>query len=302
MVDEKKIEEIFDIFQECAVFLYDNLKMNYYDSIKLTANSILDKDSIDIDKELILKFKRRINKFKDDYNVEELRKGLTYVFLNCFREMNWVNNITPDSIVYFINYLVDKFYPKKKISILDPSIGCGNLLYGVSNNRNVSALYGIDNDDRMIELAKIMGDFIEPIRLFYQDTLTVDLENIDLIVSDLDFNMNTYDFIIHHLDTLKKDGYMILIMNNDFFTNIDIEKKKIIDSKGSMVGIIELPDSFFKNDKKSIVILRRNTNKVKNFLVAKMPEISDSGAMKEFLNKIEYWFINGGNENENNGC
>lgn len=302
MVDEKKIEEIFDIFQECAVFLYDNLKMNYYDSIKLTANSILDKDSIDIDKELILKFKRRINKFKDDYNVEELRKGLTYVFLNCFREMNWVNNITPDSIVYFINYLVDKFYPKKKISILDPSIGCGNLLYGVSNSRNVSALYGIDNDDRMIELAKIMGDFIEPIRLFYQDTLTVDLENIDLIVSDLDFNMNTYDFIIHHLDTLKKDGYMILIMNNDFFTNIDIEKKKIIDSKGSMVGIIELPDSFFKNDKKSIVILRRNTNKVKNFLVAKMPEISDSGAMKEFLNKIEYWFINGGNENENNGC
>ena len=302
MVDEKKIEEIFDIFQECAVFLYDNLKMNYYDSIKLTANSILDKDSIDLDKELILKFKRRINKFKEDYNVEELRKGLTYFFLNCFREMNWVNNITPDSICYFINYLVDRWYPKRKISILDPSIGCGNLLYSISNNRNVSALYGIDNDDRMIELAKIMGDFIEPIRLFYQDTLTVDLENIDLIVSDLDFNMNTYDFIIHHLDTLKEDGYMILVMNNNFFTNIDIEKKKIIDSKGSMVGIIELPDSFFKNDKKSIVIMRRNTNKVKNFLIAKMPEVSDSSAMKEFLNKIEYWFINGGNENENNGC
>ena len=62
MVDQKKIEEIFDIFQECAIFLYDNLKMNYYDSIKLTARSILDKESIDIDKELLLKFKRRINK------------------------------------------------------------------------------------------------------------------------------------------------------------------------------------------------------------------------------------------------
>ena len=294
MVDQKKIEEIFDIFQECAIFLYDNLKMNYYDSIKLTARSILDKESIDIDKELLLKFKRRINKFSEDYNVEELRKGLTYVFLNCFREMNWVNNITPDSICYFINYLVDKFYPKKKISILDPEIGCGNLLFGVSNNRTVTALYGIDNDDRMIELSKIMGDFIEPIRLFYQDTTTVILENIDLIVSDLDFNTDSYSFIAHHLDTLKNDGYMILIMNNDFFTNIDMEKKKIIDSKGSMVGIIELPDSFFKNNKKSIVILKRNTEKVKNFLIAKMPDVNDKDAMSEFLNKIEYWFINGG--------
>ena len=294
MVDQKKIEEIFDIFQECAIFLYDNLKMNYYDSIKLTARSILDKESIDIDKELLLKFKRRINKFSEDYNVEELRKGLTYVFLNCFREMNWVNNITPDSICYFINYLVDKFYPKKKISILDPEIGCGNLLFGVSNNRTVTALYGIDNDDRMIELSKIMGDFIEPIRLFYQDTTTVNLENIDLIVSDLDFNTDSYSFIAHHLDTLKEDGYMILIMNNDFFTNIDMEKKKIIDSKGSMVGIIELPDSFFKKNKKSIVILKRNTEKVKNFLIAKMPDVNDKDAMSEFLNKIEYWFINGG--------
>ena len=296
MVDEKNIEEIYDIFQECAVFLYDNLKLNYYDSIKLTANSILDKDSIDIDKSLMLKFKRKINKFKEDYNVEELRKGLTYVFLNCFREMNWTNNITPDTITYFINYLVDKIYPKKKISILDPCIGCGNLLYGVSNNRTVSTLYGIDNDDSMIELSRIMGNFIEPISLFYQDTLTVDLENIDLIVSDLPNDVTfTYDFLVHHILTLKENGYMLLIMNNDFFTNIDTSKKELFEKYGSMQGIIELPDSFFKNSKKSIVIIKRSTNKVKNFLIAKMPEVSDGDAMKEFLNKIEYWFINGGN-------
>jgi len=295
VVDEKKVEEIFDIFQECAVFLYDNLKLNYFESIKLIANSILDKESIDIDKELVLKFKRRINKFKDDYNVEELRKGLTYVFLNCFREMNWTNNITPDTITYFINYLVDKIYPKKKISILDPCIGCGNLLYGISNNRTVSALYGIDNDDSMIELAKIMGNFIEPISLFYQDTLTVDLENIDLIVSDLPNDVDfTYDFINHHILTLKENGYMILIMSNDFFSNVDIKKKELFEKYGTMQGIIELPDSFFKNNKKSIVIIKRSLEKVKNFLIAKMPDVNDTKAMQEFLNKIEYWFINGG--------
>ncbi len=295
MVDEKQVEEIFDIFQECAVFLYDNLKLNYFESVKLIANSILDKESIDIDKELALKFKRRINKFKDDYNVEELRKGLTYVFLNCFREMNWTNNITPDTITYFINYLVDKIYPKKKISILDPLIGCGNLLYGISNNRTVEALYGIDNDDSMIELAKIMGNFIEPISLFYQDTLTVDLENIDLIVSDLPSDVDfTYDFINHHILTLKENGYMILIMSNDFFSNVDIKKKELFEKYGTMQGIIELPDSFFKNNKKSIVIIKRSLEKVKNFLIAKMPDVSDTKAMQEFLNKIEYWFINGG--------
>ena len=163
MVDSKKIEEIFDIFQECAIFLYDNFKMNYYDSIVMIAKNILDPDTIDMDKEYILKYKRRINRFKDNYNVEELRKGLNYVFLNCFKEMRWTINMTPDSICYIVNYLVDKLYPKKQISILDPLIGSGNLLYSVSNNRNVSSLYGIDNDDVAINLSSIMGNFIEPV-------------------------------------------------------------------------------------------------------------------------------------------
>ena len=296
MVDEKKIEEIFDIFQECAIFLYDNLKLNYYDSILMIANNLLDESTIDIDKSLVLKHKRRLNKFKDSYNVEELRKGLNYVFLNCFKEMNWPITITPDVVVHLINYLVDKLYPKKQISILDPLVGTANLLYGVSNNRNVSALYGIDNSDVMINLSKVMGNFIEPINLFYQDTLTVELENFDLIISDLPNDVDfTYDFINHHIDSLKEERFMILLLGNEFFTNINKEKKELIDSKASMVGIIELPDNFFKENKKSIVILKRSADKVKNFLIAKMPNVSDNNAMKEFLNKIELYFLNGGN-------
>ena len=296
MVDEKKIEEIFDIFQECAIFLYDNLKLNYYDSILMIANNLLDESTIDIDKSLVLKYKRRLNKFKDSYNVEELRKGLNYVFLNCFKEMNWPITITPDVVVHLINYLVDKLYPKKQISILDPLVGTANLLYGVSNNRNVSALYGIDNSDVMINLSKVMGNFIEPINLFYQDTLTVELENFDLIISDLPNDVDfTYDFINHHIDSLKEERFMILLLGNEFFTNINKEKKELIDSKASMVGIIELPDNFFKENKKSIVILKRSADKVKNFLIAKMPNVSDNNAMKEFLNKIELYFLNGGN-------
>ena len=295
MVDDKKVEEIFDIFQDCAIFLYDNLKMNYYDSVLMISKNILDENTIDIDKSLRLKYVRRLNKFKSDYNVEELRKGLNYVFLNCFKEMGFTLNITPDSIVYLINYLVDKLYPKKEISILDPAIGTGNLLFGVSNNRNVSSLYGIDNNDVMINLSSIMGNFIEPVNLFYQDTLTVELENIDLIVSDLPNDVDfTYDFIIHHIDSIKEECFMILLMDNKFFTEINSDKKKIIDSKAVMQGIIELPDSFFKENKKSIVILKRSTDKVKNFLIAQMPNINDSNAMKEFLNKIELYFINNG--------
>jgi len=295
VVDDKIVEEIFDIFQECAVFLYENLKLNYYDSIIKIAKDILDKDNIDIDKDLLLKYKRRINKFKDNYNVEELRKGLNYVFLNCFKEMNWPITLTPDVIVYVINYLVDKLYPKKEISILDPLIGSGNLLFGVSNNRNVSILYGIDNDEVMINLSKIMGDFIEPVNLFYQDTLTVELENIDLIVSDLPNDIDfTYDFLIHHIDTIKEECYMVVLVDNEFFNSNNKEKKEILNSKSQMIGFIELPDSFFKANKKSIVILKRTQEKVKKLLIAKMPEVSNSGAMKEFLNRIELYFINNG--------
>ena len=81
---------------------------------------------------------------------------------------------------------------------------------------------------------------------------------------------------------------MLLIMNNDFFTNVDVEKKALFEKYGTMQGIIELPDSFFKNSKKSIVIIKRSLTKVKNFLIAKMPDVNDSKAMQEFLNKIEY--------------
>lgn len=294
MVDEKNVEEIFDIFNQAAIFLFENLKMNYYDSMITFGKNVVDNSTIDIDPKLHNKYIRIVHKFKDSYNVEELRKGLNYVILNCFKEMGWTINSTPDVISLFFNYLVDKIYPKKKISILDPCIGTANLLLSITNTRTVKSVYGIDYDDVMIEISKMVCDFIEPVTLFYQDTLTVELENIDLIVSDLPNDVGfTYDFIAHHINTLKNDGHMILLIDNSFFSQ-ENELKKYINDNSTMLGLIELPDSFFKNTKKSIIILKRSKEPIKNFLLAKMPNVNEASKMEEFLNKIDLWFVKNG--------
>lgn len=295
MVNQEKIEEIFDIINEGCIFLYEKCKMNYLDSVLMITKNIMDRTTIDLDDEIVDEYIKIIDNFSDEYNVEEVRRALQYVVLNAFKEIRYENQITPDSIVVFFNYLVDKLYGKKEISILDPMVGSGNLIMGIANNRENSFLYGIDNEEIMINVAKMMGDMIEPINLYFQDTLTVRLKNMDLIVSDIPCDVElTYKVINYHLDSLVDDGYMILLIDNDFFTNINEKIKKEISAVSTMLGIIELPKEFFKQKQKSVVIIKKSKETIKDFLLAKMPNVNDLEQMNNFIKKIEQWFINGG--------
>jgi len=295
MVNQEKIEEIFDIINEGCSFLYEKRKSNYLDSVLMVTVNIMDSNSIDIEDEFLDEYMVIINKFSNQYKVEEVRKALQYVILNAFKEIRYDNQITPDSVVVIFSYLVDKLYGKRELTILDPMIGSANLLMGIANNRENSLLYGIDNEEIMIKLAKMMGDMIEPINLYFQDTLKVRLKNMDLIVSDVPCDVTlTYNVIDYHLDSLVDNGYMILLVDNEFFTQINEEKRKRINAVSTMLGIIELPEEFFKQKRKSIVIIKKSIEKVEKFLLAKMPNINDLEKMNNFIRKIEQWFINGG--------
>lgn len=295
MINQEKIEEIFDIINEGCVYLYDKFKMNYLDSVLLITKNIMDSDTIDMDEEFVADYVKILDKFGSDYNVEEIRKALQYVTLNAFKEIRYDNQITPDSIVVFFNYLIDKLFKKQGLAILDPMVGSGNLLLGIANSREESILYGIDNEEIMINVAKMFGDMIEPINLYYQDTLSVRLKNMDLIVSDIPCDVDlTYDVICYHLDSLKENGYMVLLIDNEFFTKVNEEKKKQINEVSTMLGIVELPEEFFKQKQKSIVIIKKSKEPIKDFLLAKMPKVSDMDAMNKFIKKIELWFVNGG--------
>ena len=77
-------------------------------------------------------------------------------------------------------------------------------------------------------------------------------------------NYLPYKVINHHLDGLKEGGYFFSIIDNDFFekSGSDIFKQEI-DSKGYIFGLIKLSESLFKGTSKSILIIRKKGENIK---------------------------------------
>ena len=149
---------------------------------------------------------------------------------NNFNEANLKNgDITPDTLGIFISYLINKLKGKvKKLNILDPVIGSGNLLYSVANHLECDLhLFGIDNVREFCDIASIQGDLLNyEIEIFCQDTLDHPFSDIDIVVSDIPgHTVKAFDkeyyfpymCVLQHMASLKEDGYFIGIVPNDFF-------------------------------------------------------------------------------------
>lgn len=292
MVDQKKVEQYFDVLNEACVYLFENCKYDYMTSLLAITDSIFNGDiTFDLDNSLVDGFVHIMKKLDQGYNQEEVRKALQFLILNALKETKNINTITPDTIAFIFNYFVDKIFKDKEITILDPLVGSANLLAAIGNNHQNCQLYGIDDDELMIKLASMMSNMVNLDMTFYnQDTFMVRVSNVDLIVSDVINDVDfTYKFINHYKNVLKDDGYMILLINNEFF-NTDSELKNEINQEMSMLGLIELPNEFFVGTKKSIVLMKKTSKRVKEFLLATMPSVKDMGALNDFLSQIEQWF------------
>ena len=97
--------------------------------------------------------------------------------------------------------------------------------------------------------------------------------------------------ILHHIDSLKDNGVMFLCIPDDFF-NYDKEHnfKKALLEKGSIIGLIDLPDEMFKEGKKSILLIQKGSFDEKKCLMVKLPSFDDPKEFNSSLVKIEMWF------------
>jgi site-specific DNA-methyltransferase (adenine-specific) len=89
-------------------------------------------------------------------------------------------------------------------------------------------------------------------------------------------------------------GYMISVIDNDFFDNFNL-KDFIYEVKDRwhFFGMIVLPNSIFKNVKKSIFILQRigeSFVRPEKFLVADLPEFSNEEEMIKVIKQLNDWF------------
>jgi site-specific DNA-methyltransferase (adenine-specific) len=229
------------------------------------------------------------------------------------------HQMTPDSIGMLIGYLLQKFIKNSHYRLMDPAVGTGNLLTAAMNQGIDNQIEGIgmEIDDLLIKLAYINANLQElPIEFFNQDSLEpLFVEPVDAVISDLpvgyypnDIRANDYKlkaneghsyshhlFIEQSIRHVKPGGYLFFIIPISLFESAQAaELHKFLQETVHIQGIIQLPESLFKNKQaaKSILILQKKKDDLqapKQVLLVNMPSLSNALEVDKILRKIDLW-------------
>ncbi len=302
MEQENLLETVYDVFEKSIEFLYEETHLKYFDLFFMTADNILAGEILN---DLPDDKKEELNKIyspiiEASIDVETVRKALQAIILKGFSEQKISNGlITPDTIGILFSYIISKFEPKeRRIKIFDPLAGVGNLLFTLYNHLNLDIeMCGAEHNELFVKIMKYLSDLQQTdLEIYFQDSLNVNVSNIDYIVCDFDYCQKEnekyfpFEVIKHHLASLNENGVMMCLIPNDFFEmDKNHEFKNEIIKENTILGLIELPDDFFKNNPKSILLIQHSTEN-KKCLMVKLPSFTDSKVFNEALNQIELWF------------
>ena len=298
------LELFFDCLDESNNILYEVFHKPYFELLEMTVQNILAGEILtDLDPDNTKKLEEIYAKIADvDFTVEDVRKAMQAIVLRGFKEMKIPNgNTTPDTLGIFIAYLITKLCKNKKVSILDPLCGTGNLILTIANHLDKElSLFGCDNNVWMTKLTTMTADLLSsPIEVFLQDTFNLTLTNMDSVIFDMPHSEYDeekkeyfpYKAILHYVDMIKDDGCMIGIVENDFF---DYDKKKEFKEKlleqMTIIGLVELPDSMFVSKPKIIIVLQKKVMKDKKCFMVKLPSFTNVKEFNNSLIEIEAWF------------
>ena len=303
-VEINNLELFYDCLDESNNLLYEVFHKPYFELLEMTVKNILAGEILtDLDSENTSKLQAIYDKIADvDFTVEDVRKAMQSIVLRGFKEMRIPNgNTTPDTLGIFIAYLITKLCPNKKISILDPLCGTGNLLITIANHLDKElSLYACDHDIWMTKLTSMLADLVSsPVEIFLQDTFNLNLVNMDAVVFDMPHTDSEeeyfpYKAILNYVKMIKEDGAMIGIVENDFFDyDKDKKFKEELLKEMSIIGLVELPDQMFKIVKpKIIVVLQKKKIEAKKCFMVKLPSFTDVKEFNNSLVEIEAWFEN----------
>jgi site-specific DNA-methyltransferase (adenine-specific) len=256
----------------------------------------------------------------DDVSKEEIRRGIQLAVLKGMKQHAQPNHqMTPDSIGLLIGHITSKLAgDKENITLLDPAVGTGNLLFSVMNtiDKNVSAS-AVEIDELLVRLSAVLAELLEQeVAYLVQDALRpLLIDPVDITISDLpvgyypdDDNALNYELMAeeghafaHHLfieqsmNHTKPGGYGIFVIPANLFESEQAAKlHPFFKRKAIIRALIQLPATLFKNvaHEKSILILQKpflETKPLTDVLLAQVPNMSDKNAMARFLQEIDEW-------------
>lgn len=295
-------------FLETIYPIFLNHEIDGIDAINSAMIFLLDDGHMlenDKDIQIIIEAKEELTGINLD--TKEMRRAFQLYILKAFKDSKVANAlITPDSIGYFMSYLIKKCYNVPPKTILDPFSGSGNLLATISEELPNDALFtGVEINDRLALLSRNYLDALDIQHTTYsQDSFLFKDQMFDLIISDLPIYKKDskapylpYYAILHHIKLLQNHQFMMILIENDFFDYTQSETfKKELSREAHMFGLIKLPNSIFKTHPKSILILQKkakNDEQLERFLVADLPSFSDKEAFEDAIDKINDWFEKG---------
>lgn len=251
---------------------------------------------------------------------EEIRRGLQLAILNGMKQQAQVNHqMTPDSIGMLLAHITSKLMQDQSaVTILDPAVGTGNLLYTVMNYMPVESIaFAVEIDDLLVRLAALTAELLEQeVSFIVQDALRpLFIDPVDVVVTDVpvgyypdDDNALNYQlmpseghsyahhlFIEQSLKHTKPGGYALFIVPENLFESEHAAQLHEFLKKESIIrAVLQLPTSLFKNAalQKSILVLQKPSEQIKTtpeVLLAKVPNMSNKEAMASFLQDFDLW-------------
>ena len=254
---------------------------------------------------------------------EDMRKAIQIAILKGMRKSAQPNHqMTPDTLGLLVAHFVEQCFEDQlkqgPISVVDPALGTGNLLFTVMNalDGNVQAS-GVEVDDLLIRLAAATGDLVEqPVTLFRQDALEKLLvDPVDAVVCDLpvgyypneevalDYELCATEgmsyahhlFIEQSMNYTKEGGFAFFLVPANLFESEQAKQlHKFIKGHAWIQAVIQLPENLFTSraHEKSILILQKQSKALKaprEVLLAKVPNMSNREALAMFFEKVRMW-------------
>lgn len=313
-VNHNNVEAFFDYLDEATNIIFENQKKDYLNCFLKAIDYIL-KDDLSLnslDDEIIKELDLIYQKIADiTFNKEEIRKAVQLSLLKAFKYLNIsFDMITPDTVGILYSYLVDLLFTNhENISVFDPNVGCGNLLFSLINNSKIefNKIYGVDINYHFLDVSIHLANLLEySVEFFNQNNLDKLLvPPVDLVISDLptgneensssEFNYKPYIMMDNFMKYGKEGAYYIYLIPNNFFTQPQNEMiKEIILSNTFIQAIIELPQSMFTDKKyqKSIIILQKKGKNIKvnkEILMLSFPNFNDKEKVTKAIDKINHW-------------
>lgn len=252
---------------------------------------------------------------------EEIRKGLQLAILKGMKEHSQPHHqMTPDSLGLLLGYMVEQFMgEREQISVFEPAVGTGNLLFTVMNylDGKVLSASAVEIDETLIQLTAVTADLLEqPVELYRQDALQhLLIDPVDAVIADLPYGYypdehtaNGYELkakdgmsFAHHLFIEQSirhtadGGYLFFVAPASIFESEQASDLYSFLKKYTWIqAVFQLPNSMFKNKalEKSILVLQKISNvekAPKEVLLGQVPNMSDKQAMAQFFAKVEEW-------------